>query len=891
MLRLNVKDRLCLLQIWPGLNLELKAISFAAGIAAARLGNADFPPCLAWVLVLLSLMLVFRLVKGFLPGTGRQPECFLTLAFLFFWFLGGFLRQGAVSWPAPAAEELAAGTRVSGYGFIEEMVIQEAGDYAGPRLRLVLSLDRRQEKNSRTYADMGIAGAGPAKQKEGAAAWSRQRRFLLRVSLPSGCDPSEYCKDKGLQAGSRLSFAAEIQELRGPRNPGEYDQIKGLASQGIYCQGKAGSVDVRLIRQAPLWRRLIAGARAGILAKIEKEIPGGEGAVTAACLLGETAGMTEEDLRAYRKAGIAHLFAVSGTHGGIILALSRLTLSGRKSRAGRRQGPALLFPLGMLFVYLALTGFPLSMQRTFLMALAAQAAGAMGRKKDQGSVLAGAALLLLLKRPQYLLNCGFQLSFGVTWGIVRLSPWLEKKLPAGPAAALSAQLAAMPIQAYWFYQIQPFGFFINLFAVALMPALLVLSLAAVLVGIPLPGPGSLLWQAAGFTALVMDGAAKGWSRLPFSSLTIAGQAWPFYFLWGIGVWLLPEIKSLELALDRRLEAGWRKKELEPSWQAWRSFYRQKKQAAAAGRPDGRLFSPAPGAGFSRRLFQRLWRRRRAAAAVFLAASLAAKALLPGPLTLCFLDVGQGDGCFLRTPKGSAWLIDAGSGNIPSLAEYRLLPFLQSQGVDSLDYVLISHPDGDHISGVAELLPLLPVKCLFLSPAAYAEEAGRNLAEKAAAFGTKIFLLNQGDRIRQGGVELICLNPPEGHYTGDSNADSLVVRLNYRKFSALFTGDIPQEVEYSLLAGGIGEPVTLLKVAHHGSGSSSSADFLNGLAPELAVISCAENNLYGHPHPRVLEDLRKAGVKIYQTRSGGAITLTTRGKRLKIKSFISAFDSF
>ena len=875
-MRLSLEEQLRIAKLWPQLGLTEGTAAFGAGILLAGLKGAAWPALLAWSIFFAALAgggVLFRqlLFRG--KEAGSFPKQLTVLLLLGLWLTAGFARQAAAAWPGEGAAAL-AGTTVEGQGRLIEISVGEPIGSGGPRLKLVLRLKRQAS---------ALVTKDPNRQKTVERLWRRQRRLVLRIPLPAGADGTDYCREKGLTPGAYLGFEAELKEIPSPRNPGEYDQQKGLAAQGIFCQGQAGAEAVCLLRPAPFALRFLNALKESVLTKLSLVLPQKEGALAAACLLGETKGMEEEDLRIYREAGIAHLFAVSGTHGGILLTMSHWLCRGISSK-NRLFASAV--PLGFLFFYLALTGFPLSMQRTFFMAAASQGAVFLNRPKDSLAVLAGAALLLLGRRPENLFDCGFQLSFGVTLGLLRLQPWLSKKLPGGLAVSLSAQLAAFPLQAYWFHLVQPAGFLLNFMLMLLMPAFLGFSFTAALAGFIFQPLSVGLWYAVGFFAVGMDAFVRVFQPLPFASWAVAERAWPFYLLWGLGLWFLPEYAGLW----RRVKEHWRKLVLrrsrEPAWQAWQKFYRRKKDSRLGGREDFTAFQYC--LSFRERIWQGLRRFDRWVLAGILSLLFVLFALRPQPLELCFLDVGQGDGCFLRTPAGTTWLIDAGSSSTANLAEYRLLPYLRSQGINRLDYVVVSHLDEDHISGVRELLGRIPIRHFILSPVSYREEAGRRLAEEAAAAGAKLILLSAGSRIREGETELICLNPME-QTEKEGNAASLTLWLNYREFSALFTGDIGAEEEKLLWTQGgetgLPKQLTVLKAAHHGSGSSNSTAFLNLLRPKITVISCGEHNFYGHPHPRVLSDLKELGSQVLKTWQTGAITLRTDGKTLRLNRFV------
>ena len=230
------------------------------------------------------------------------------------------------------------------------------------------------------------------------------------------------------------------------------------------------------------------------------------------------------------------------------------------------------------------------------------------------------------------------------------------------------------------------------------------------------------------------------------------------------------------------------------------------------------------------------------------------------------------------------MVDGGSSSVGRLAAYRLEPYLRSQGINKLDYVLLSHLDEDHISGVWELLDAgWPLGCLILAPQAAASENARELLTLAGEKGVAVTCISSGAMICDGEVVLSCLNPAESAPGADPNESSLVMELRYRAFSLLLTGDIGHITEEALLDRWTG--VSLLKVAHHGSKGGTGERFLQKLSPQAAVISCGKQNLYGHPHPDTLARLANAGARLYQTKDSGAVIVSTDGKSFWIKTQI------
>jgi competence protein ComEC len=219
---------------------------------------------------------------------------------------------------------------------------------------------------------------------------------------------------------------------------------------------------------------------------------------------------------------------------------------------------------------------------------------------------------------------------------------------------------------------------------------------------------------------------------------------------------------------------------------------------------------------------------------------------PG-LRVYFLDVGQGDACLMRTPGNRWFLYDIGN------AEGFLIPFLKRLRVDTLEAAFISHPDLDHFGAFPALLHEIPIKKVFLPAGTGTSPAWLEVlgvldvyqGEKETLFAGDTLIFDEGVRGR--------VLWPFPHTDLESNNLSTVLRVEFEGHRLLLTGDIEDEAERGLLESGIQPAADLLKVAHHGSRTSSGLPFLAAVAPHWAVISC-DSAVYGHPHAEALADL-------------------------------------
>jgi competence protein ComEC len=279
--------------------------------------------------------------------------------------------------------------------------------------------------------------------------------------------------------------------------------------------------------------------------------------------------------------------------------------------------------------------------------------------------------------------------------------------------------------------------------------------------------------------------------------------------------------------------------------------------------------------------QMAWRWIAAALAVAaIVIGLGLRVLPDGRLHVYFLDVGQGDATLIRAPDGRQILVDGGPGPTALLNELGdVLPFWDR----SLDLVLLTHPDADHLAGLLPLLERYRVDRVLEPPGtAVAPEAAaweQTLHEKGVPRGEAA----RGMRLLAGGLALAVLNPPED-VTGDAatpnNDSSIVLRLDYGGTSLLLTGDAEMGAEAAMLAAGLPLRADVLKVSHHGSDGSTSAPFLAAVSPSVAIVQVGAGNRYGLPAPALLD--RLAGIRAYRTDQNGRIEIISDGTRLWVK---------
>jgi len=638
--------------------------------------------------------------------------------------------------------------------------------------------------------------------------------------------------------------------LRQPQvwlNPGGPSERWQVLHRPFVLTGSVKSALVVHVAPGRWWDEWAAAVRARVRQRVASLFPDPDdptGAVVVAILIGDRSWLDSPLERRLQVAGTYHVIAISG--GNVALLTAGIYLGLRLVARSARLIAGLT--MASVVAYGWIVGGDPSVTRAVAVALVYLAIGAIGLVPPALNVLAVVAVIVTLADPLTVIDAGAWLSFGATFGIIvgagRIVAWHDARWPepTTPAlgrrwlvglcgATLAAELTLLPVAAALFNRVGIAGFVLNIVAI---PMIAIVQVAGI-VGIGVLG----VWESgaglAGAVARTATGVLLG------SSTLVDIAPWLS--------WRVPPPAGVSIA----------------------AFYLTGLAWIGASRSTSRR---AVGVLF--------------AVMVFLVAFEPATALKQPPagsLRVTMVDVGQGDAILVQFPGGQSLLVDAGGSSARFDTGDRIVsPALWASGVRRLDWLAITHADLDHAGGATAVASTFTPREIWEGVPVPREAERRRLMHASPVWRQ----LQRHDRLRIDDVIIEVLNPPLPDWERQRvrNEDSLVLRLRYGDVELLLTGDAGAETERVLASNSLdGEhaPLRILKVAHHGSRTSSSAAFIEKFAPQVALISAGRANPFGHPAREVVERLGAIGARVFRTDRDGAAVIETDGRSVTVRS--------
>ena len=602
-----------------------------------------------------------------------------------------------------------------------------------------------------------------------------------------------------------------------------------------------------------------------ITENIEKILSREEEQIVKGLILGDTTALEEELKEKFQIANISHVLAVSGMH--IIYIVIGIEIVFKKWLGKRRVKYVVI--IGLIF-YMSITGFTSSIVRAGIMGIMNIVAFLAYRKNDIWTSIAISLGIILIQNPYAITGVGLQLSYLGTIGIIlfhknikqyldnikwikdniqirrskRISKIIEN-LKDMISVTLSAQIMILPIMLYHFNMIGIYFVLTNILASMIIGPIMFLSIIFIF-------SSFIHLQISQFISIFLSLGIKcliqisNLANLPFSKIYVPTPSVLFIIIYYIIILVGNQIYMIYA--NKYLNNTKRRVKNLIALMKYKLYEKKKKTKKIYQK----IFQEKNGKAFLIKTYK----------VIFLVIFLIGMYQFPKDLAIHFLDVGQGDSCFIITPNHETILIDGGgsTSNTFDVGKDTLLPYLLDRGYTKIDYIFISHFDQDHVGGVLSLLEELKIGQIFISKQ---EETSDNYEEFLGEVKKKNLQVREvkaGDKITIGDVTFHILWPIEKQIEENQlNNNAMVMKLQYKDFSMLFTGDIEEVAEKKMLNTYENDldilKATVLKVAHHGSKSSSTEEFLKAVNSKVAIIGVGENNMFGHPSNAVLERLQ------------------------------------
>lgn len=650
--------------------------------------------------------------------------------------------------------------------------------------------------------------------------------------------------------GNYICASVSYYALACARNDGGFDEKEYYYSIGI--SGKCTVTDYEVKTGHSLYDRVsktLYKVKRSMGRKIDRLSAGHYAGIYKGILLGEKSAVPEDTKELYKAAGISHLLSISGLH---ISLIGYFVYKWLRKYRGIAFSAAL--SMAVICLYGMMTGGGFSTKRAIIMFGVNIAADVWGRTYDLISALSLSFIIIMVTNPLCIFHSGFLLSFGAILGIQPLyslvadylgirNKWMKSWI-----AGICINAMTRPVIIHTFHEFSLYSSLINLPVIFLMGIMVSCGFMSVFISYIWFGMGKIIFcigcRILGFYELL----CRQFLRFPSAVMIVKSPAFV-----RIVIYYLVIVFFMVLLIFLKH----RKKKREEQ--------KQKVRYIIVGMVNALLFV----------IITYCSNRN---------------------LEVKMIDVGQGDSIYLNI-KGKHVLIDAGSSSERDITKYTILPFLKANGVNQIDYLIMTHSDSDHAGGMAELLNQKHngnqyVKNLILP------DIGENIRDTlytetealAAKNNVNIIYFSSGCSIRYEDVKLNCIWPYKGADTADKNNLSIVLKLESENFSMLFTGDLSEDGEKGILHRQEALEVTLedvdiLKVGHHGSDGSSCMDFISLLRPKVSLISCGINNTYGHPGKQAVNRLCSVKSDIFVTTKAGQINIIVKDRGFCVETFL------
>ena len=648
------------------------------------------------------------------------------------------------------------------------------------------------------------------------------KKFLLDVKK------KDYSKE--LEYGDIITFNGVYNKPNVQRNYGGYDYSLYLKTQNIYGTFDGSQIELKSKNKGSFIQRGIISFKEYIKGILKENLGEDEAELCIGLVIGDRTNLAKDIQEDFKTSNLTHMLAVSGSHFVyIILAVTYINKFLKRKRLGQ------ILMIIVIILFMNLTGNTGSVVRSGIMASLGIIASIIHRKSDIWNNMAIAMLIQIILNPYIIFDVGVQLSYGGVIGIVafnkvvtnfieKLSNKINNYIKESISVTISANIVIIPIMMYTFNTISLSFVISNLLAGAILGIIVLYAFALILLYMVLHNFISPLFIILNLMLKILIFIAHICSLIPFSKIYVVTPNLILIILFYLFLYLLV-----------------------------------KKQKS-------RILSKKTIAFFTIAII----------ILNFIYPVLTSKR---DNLEINFIDVGQGDSTLIRVSNKTI-LIDGGGssyGETFDVGEQTLFPYLLDRGINTIDYVIVSHFDSDHCQGLNFIMENMKVKNAIISSLGQESNEYDTFLSLAKKQNTNLIYVKKGDIIKIGDCTIKILFPNNEPITdNEKNNNAIVFKFLWKNISILFTGDIEEKAEnkiLSLYSDNLEElKSTILKVAHHGSKTSTTKPFLEAVKPQIALIGVGEDNNFGHPNSGVIERLESIGCEIYRTDKYGEISI-------------------
>ena len=679
----------------------------------------------------------------------------------------------------------------------------------------------------------------------------QNKKFYLNIKKSSKIN---------LEYGDRINLTGDFIEPETRRNYKGFDYSNYLKTQGIY-----GNIEAKNITKVEnSFNNLdifILKRTNSIFNKIKNIFKENFDENISNVLLGVLLGYTDEmDLSVkedFSESNISHILAVSGMHVGFIILFCKIVLSKLLSKR-----KTYFVTIMVLIFYMFLTGLSPSVVRAAIMACFMLFSKLIYRKSDVWTNISISLLCLLIYNPFFIENISFMLSYVGTIGILTYSINFKQtnKIKDTIGLTLSITIFLIPILSIYFNKIPIFSLFISILVGIIVLPIFVLGISFIVLNKTTFFIKFFIKNILNFLVKTLLKISKFGSKIPLNKIYIVMPNYFEIFIYYVIIFI--------------------------SFFLFYIFKPKRKQNIVFNKRIKNLLNL---------LKFRYRQNKKKVISIFLIFSIffSVIKIIPKDLRIYFIDVGQGDSCLIVIPNNKKILIDGGGSESYDVGKNTLIPYLLARRIKKIDYIIVSHFDTDHVGGLLTVMNELKVGQVVISKQGENSENFQRFKDIVKEKKIKVVVVNKGDRLKiEKNIYFDILWPNSSKFISENvlNNNSIVCKLQYKNFSMIFTGDIEKEAEKPILHEYKKNlhilNSTILKVAHHGSKTSTTEEFLKAVSPKFALIGVGKDNKFGHPNDEVIKRLENDGCKIYRTDKMGEISISVNYKgKIKVKKFI------